>query len=46
MIRISQTHRALAWVAIAVLVALLCYAGFRAYLSTEMLLNFANAFYC
>ena len=46
MIHLSQTRRALIWAAMAVIVALLCFVGFRGYLSTEMLLNFANAFYC
>ena len=46
MIHLSQTRRALIWALMAVIVALLCLLGFRGYLSTEMLLNFANAFYC
>ena len=46
MIHLSQTRRALIWAAMAVIIALLCFVGFRGYLSTEMLLNFANAFYC
>ena len=46
MIRMSQTRRAVAWAVIALIVALLCYVGFRGYLSSEMLFNFANSFYC
>ena len=46
MIRMSQTRRALIWAVLALVVALLCFVGFRGYLSTDMLLNFANAFYC
>ena len=46
MIHLSQTRRAVIWAAMAVIVALLCYVGFRGYLSTEMLFNFANFFYC
>lgn len=46
MIRMSQTRRALVWAALAVIVALLCVLGFRGYLSSELLLNFANTFYC
>jgi hypothetical protein len=46
MIHMSQTRRAVVWAVMAAAVALLCYAGFRGYLSTDMLLNFANSFYC
>lgn len=46
MVHLSQTRRALIWAFMTVIVALLCLLGFRGYLSTEMLLNFANAFYC
>jgi|GEM_PF-3788083 len=42
----SQTRRALIWAVLALIVALLIAAGFRGYLSSEMLLNFANMFYC
>ena len=44
--RMSQTRRAVIWIVMAVIAALLCYAGFRGYLSSEMLFNFANSFYC
>ncbi len=46
MMQMSQTRRALVWAAMALIVVALCVLGFRGYLSTEMLLNFANAFYC
>lgn len=46
MIRMSQTRRAMVWAVLAAIIALLCFMGFRGYLSTEMLLNFANSFYC
>jgi hypothetical protein len=46
MILLSQTRRLWIWAIMAVIVALLCLLGFRAYLSAEMLLNFANSFYC
>ena len=46
MMQMSQTRRALIWTAMALIAALLCLWGFRGYLSMEMLLNFANAFYC
>jgi hypothetical protein len=46
MMQMSQTRRALIWTAMALIAVLLCLWGFRGYLSMEMLLNFANAFYC
>jgi hypothetical protein len=46
MVHLSQTRRALIWAVMAALVGLLCVLGFRGYLSSEMLLNFANMFYC
>ena len=46
MILMSQTRRLLIWAVMAVIVALLCVLGFRGYLNAEMLLNFANSFYC
>ena len=42
----NQLRRILKWLLLAVLVAILTYVVFRSYLSPEMLLNFANAFYC
>jgi len=41
-----QTRRAIVWLLLAVVIALLCALGFRGYLGSEMLLNFANLFYC
>ena len=46
MIHLSQTRRATLWAIMAFIVGLLCLLAFRGYLGTEMLLNFANAFYC
>jgi len=46
MVHLSQTRRALIWTLMALIVTLLCLLGFRSYLSTEMLFNFANFFYC
>ena len=46
MMHMSQTRRALIWAVLALIVGLLCFMGFRGYLSAEMLFNFANAFYC
>ena len=46
MIRLSQTRRAMIWAVMAAIAALLCYVGFRGYLGSEMLFNFANFFYC
>ena len=38
--------RALMWIVLSVLAAIVVYAAFRGYLSPELLFNFANAFYC
>jgi len=46
MILLSQTRRAVIWTIMAVIVGLLCFLGFRGYLTAEMLFNFANSFYC
>ena len=46
MIHMPQTRRAAIWAVMAVIAGLLCLLAFRGYLSSEMLLNFANAFYC
>ncbi len=46
MMHMSQTCRALIWAVMALIVGVLCFMGFRGYLNTEMLFNFANAFYC
>ena len=42
----TQTRRILIWLMLVVLAALTSYAGFRGYLTPEMLFNFANSFYC
>jgi hypothetical protein len=38
--------RALVWVALSVLAALVVFFAFRGYVSPELLFNFANSFYC
>jgi hypothetical protein len=43
---IGQTHRVLAWVVLTALLAYLSYLSFRAYLSPEFLIGFANLFSC
>ena len=43
---IMQTHRAAAWALLAALIAYLSYLSFRAYLSPEFLIGFANLFSC
>lgn len=43
---VIDAERAVRWIVIAVLAALVTYFGFRAYLTPELLFNFANAFYC
>lgn len=46
MVHLSQSRRALIWALMAAIIALLSVLGFRGYLSSEMLLNFASMFYC
>jgi len=41
-----QTRRILMWLMLVMLAALVSYVGFRGYLSPELLINFANSFYC
>jgi hypothetical protein len=38
--------RIIAWLVLSVLVALLAWFGFSAYLSPELLFHFSNSFYC
>jgi hypothetical protein len=38
--------RALIWVVLSVLAALLAWFGFRGYLNPELLFHFANSLYC
>jgi len=42
----TQLRRILKWLLLAMLAALVAYVVFRSYLNPEMLLNFANSFYC
>ena len=41
-----QTRKILVWLLLTALAVLVSYAGFRGYVSPEMLFNFANSFYC
>jgi len=41
-----QVRRVLVWTILSALAALIAYLAFRGYLSPEMLLDFANTFYC
>lgn len=42
----TQTRRTLMWAVIALLAAMVSYLSFRAYLNPELLIHFANYFYC
>jgi hypothetical protein len=42
----TQVQRILMWLLLTALAALVSYVGFRGYLSPELLINFANSFYC
>ena len=42
----TQTQRVLVWMLLAALAAGMTYLGFKGYLSPELLINFANSFYC
>jgi hypothetical protein len=42
----TQTRRIVMWVLLALLAAIVSYAGFRGYLSPELLINFSNSFSC
>jgi len=44
--RAAEALKFLVWLLLAALVALIAYASIRGYLSPDMLLNFANSFYC
>ena len=46
MIVLSPKRRVIAWTLLGIVTAGLCYLAFRGYLSADMLLNFANSFYC
>lgn len=41
-----QARKLAIWLLLAVLAALVSYVGFRAYLSPELLIGFANTFAC
>lgn len=41
-----QKLRILMWLMLIALAALVSYVGLRGYLGPELLINFANAFYC
>ena len=45
-VRMTQPRRALLWLMLAVLAAILVYFGFRGYFSPELLINFSNSFSC
>jgi hypothetical protein len=45
-VRMTQPRRALLWLMLAVLAAILVYFGFRGYFSPEFLFNFSNSFSC
>lgn len=45
-VRMTQAKRILLWLMLVALAALVTYAGFRGYLSAELLFNFSNAFSC
>lgn len=42
----ARNYRALVWLLLSVLAALIAYFAFRGYLTPEMLLGFANSFSC
>ena len=42
----TQTRRIVIWLTLLALAALVSYVSFRGYFSPELLLNFANSFYC
>jgi cytochrome c oxidase subunit IV len=44
--RMTEKLSILVWLMLIALAALVSYLGLRGYLSPELLINFANAFYC
>lgn len=42
----TQIRKILVWTLLIVLASLVSYIGFRSYLNPELLINFANSFYC
>jgi hypothetical protein len=45
-VRLNDGKRALLWLILATLAAVLAYFAFRGYFSAEFLMNFSNAFSC
>jgi uncharacterized membrane protein len=45
-VRITQARRALLWLMLIVLAALMTYVGIRGYLGADLLFNFSNSFTC
>ena len=43
---IRQTHRPLVWLLLAAMLAYVSYLSFRAYLSPDFLIGYANMFSC
>jgi len=41
-----DARRVVKWLLIALLAAMASYVAFRGYLTPDMLMNFANSFYC
>ena len=41
-----DTWRWMKWLIVALLAATVSFIGFRGYMTPEMLLNFANSFFC
>lgn len=44
--RMTQTHKAFAWLLLAALACFIAYMSFRGYLSPELLFDFANSVTC
>jgi hypothetical protein len=45
-VRTTEAKRILIWLLLAAVAALVSYAGMRGYLARDLLLNFANMYYC
>lgn len=45
-VRLNDGKRAVLWLILATLAAVLTYFAFRGYFSAEFLMNFSNAFSC
>ena len=43
---IYQTHRPIIWIVLAALLAYIVYVSFKAYLSPDFLIGYANMFSC